>query len=169
MAELSDAIGLGPSSIYNVFGNKLSLYERALQHYMDTHAALMTGAIATAQERGARDGLLRLCYGLVELFTDPGSPRGCAVFQGTSDSASAEGEAGPIAARFRAAIGRVFTEILRHHKPDEELAADRATLARLLTGSVTGLSQLAVDGTDRAQLRRVARCIVAACIVECAS
>ncbi len=39
MSDLSRAIGVGPSSIYNAFGSKVELFRRAITHYVETHAA----------------------------------------------------------------------------------------------------------------------------------
>jgi AcrR family transcriptional regulator len=76
---LTEAMGINRPSLYAAFGNKESLFRRALDRYAEGPAAYVREAL---DEPTARAVAERLLGGAVELLTDPRNPRGCLVVQG---------------------------------------------------------------------------------------
>jgi AcrR family transcriptional regulator len=76
IADLSEAIGVGPSSIYSTFGSKEDLYRQALGRYEATYCAPALRAIATGEGDGPVDFVRRLMREVIKLNTTKGRPSG---------------------------------------------------------------------------------------------
>src|ERR1700732_2907294 len=74
LSDLTGAIGINRPSLYAAFGNKESLYRKALQRYFSGPAAYLRDAL---EERTARAVVKRLLHGVVNLVSGPGGPRTC--------------------------------------------------------------------------------------------
>jgi len=90
IADLSAAIGVGPSSIYNSFGSKKGLFQRVMTHYMKTHAAFTKEVLDGKYTLPAGEAMTCLLRGGVALYTRRGGPPGCAMLH--SGDAGAPGE-----------------------------------------------------------------------------
>jgi AcrR family transcriptional regulator len=60
LADLSKALGVGPSSIYSTFGSKADLFRKALQRYMAEYAHFVPDMIGRAPEVGVESTLRQL-------------------------------------------------------------------------------------------------------------
>src|SRR5438067_11611084 len=74
LPELTGAMGINRPSMYAAFGNKQSLFCKALHRYNERYRAYLKEALGA---RTAREVARRILYGAINLQTDPGSPRGC--------------------------------------------------------------------------------------------
>jgi AcrR family transcriptional regulator len=86
LPDLTEAMGINRPSLYAAFGNKESLFRKALDRYVEGPAAYVAKAL---QQSTAREVAEALFYGEIELLTNPKNPRGCLAVQ----SALACGEA----------------------------------------------------------------------------
>ena len=68
-------MGVGRPSLYSVFGDKRTLFLRALRAYAETKGALAAKALLSP--RTLRDSLTAFLRNAVETATEEGSPRGC--------------------------------------------------------------------------------------------
>lgn len=160
VADLSSALEVGPSSLYNAFGSKEQLYRRAIEHYV----AQYTDFVDEAEQDGldveaSVRGLLRAA---ATAYTAPGNPPGCAIMQTGGASSPEESEAAAITVEVKTAVERRLKRMLdrasRTH--GTELSAPSRIVAKYLIATLRGLSQLAIDGAGRRDLQRV--CDVAA-------
>ncbi|OLR95430.1 TetR/AcrR family transcriptional regulator [Actinokineospora bangkokensis] len=157
--QLVDALGIGRGSLYNAFGSKHELFERALQHYYDTHT---TTLIETLEGTGTVRSRLRAALELVAgqahdrgclitntavEFTDPGDPvvatirrvldRQEQAFRATVEEGQRSGEiprehdAGALAAFFLATTNGIQVLAKANHGP-ERLSALVETALRAL-------------------------------------
>ncbi len=156
LPDLTAAMGINRPSLYAAFGNKESLFRKALNIYSVGYGSYMQQALAEPTARAAAEKLL---LGAVDLLTHPCHPAGCLLVQGAlvcGDSADcvrkelasrrAEGEA-LIRRRFKRAIST----------GDLPAGSDANSLARLMTTLIFGMAVHAGGGASRAELRRVAR------------
>jgi AcrR family transcriptional regulator len=74
LADLTHAMGINRPSLYAAFGNKKSLFRKALAHYAKGPSSYLSEAL---QEPTARAVAERLLRGVVDLLTDPRTPRTC--------------------------------------------------------------------------------------------
>src|ERR1700722_3715548 len=74
LSDLTDAMGINRPSLYAAFGNKKSLFRKALEHYAKGPSSYLGEAL---QEPNARAVVERLWHGVVDLLTDPQTPATC--------------------------------------------------------------------------------------------
>src|ERR1700722_9233553 len=79
MADLTQAMGLSPSSIYAAFGDKRALFSLAVKLYMDSRAQYATRAL----EEPTLERVIRaLFHNTVAFLTTPGHPPTCMTLAG---------------------------------------------------------------------------------------
>lgn len=152
--DLTEAMGISRPSLYAAFGNKESLFRRAVERYFQGPAKYLQDAL---KESTARAAVERLLYGVVDLVTDPKLPRTCLWVHGalscggTSDPLQeefvkqrAQGQA-DLRARFKRAIA----------EGDLPSGTDADALARFVQTVNFGLSVQAATGANRKELLRV--------------
>jgi len=156
LTDLTQATGLNRPSLYAAFGDKESLFVKALDHYAKGPANYVQGALNQPTARAVAEHLL---YGGVDVVTDPQSPRGCLIVQG----ALACGDGSEVVQReinLRRSAGEKAIRLrLQRAKNDGDLPAEAnaADLARYLVTMMRGTAVLAAGGASRAELKRVVR------------
>ncbi|MER0242058.1 TetR/AcrR family transcriptional regulator [Streptomyces sp. HSW2009] len=150
--ELSQSTGLGPSSLYNAFGDKRQLYVRALRRYCETATAHQ---VELLQQPGpVIDRLRALMVEAVDADLSPDGRRGCFAVNSAIESAALDPE---IRAAVRENFGRVedeLTAVLAFGQAAGEIRTDgeARALARQVQGAYYGLRVLARVQDDRAAL-----------------
>jgi AcrR family transcriptional regulator len=154
LAELTAAMGINRPSLYAAFGNKEELFRRALDHYTAGAASLHDSALRQPTAHAAVEKLLR---SMADALGDCKNPRGCLLVQ----SALVCGTAGEsvkqeLIAR-RASVRAAWRKRFLKARMDGDLPpdADPAALARYLSALSAGMAVEAVNGADRAELRRL--------------
>jgi AcrR family transcriptional regulator len=162
IADLTDVMGVGPTSLHAAFGSKDELYAEALRLYAVTYEDLVLGRFRkTATARDAALAYLRNSPAAVT-GSDCDLPRGCLVTLGHVGS---DGHA-ELRELMRAARGSAF-DLLRARfeeaVDDGELprSVDVIELARFLQTVQGGMAIRARDGADRAELEAVAEIAMA--------
>src|SRR5262245_9944129 len=114
VADLTEAIGINPPSLYAAFGSKEGLFKAALDRYEADHAERWNEALAA---RTAREVVSRLLMGVAEDLGDKSKPRGCLMVQGAL-AAGEECDAvkKELAARREASVAQVRERLKRAKK-----------------------------------------------------
>lgn len=148
--DLSDAIGVGPSSLYNTFGSKEALYARCLEAYVERKSGWLREALDRQPLQAALFAVLERAP---TVYTAPG-PHGCAVL-----SACKRPEPHDAAVEWRAHTLGFFRERLEAGQAAGELPSDidPAAVARLLLATLSGLSQQARDGATLDELQEASK------------
>ena len=154
LGQLTAAMGINRPSLYAAFGNKESLFRKALDRYVDAGMAFLRDALEEPTARRAIETLLR---GYVALVTDPRTPAGCLTVNGAlacgpdADSIRAE-----LTARRLAGEAALRARLQRARK-DGDLPADAnpADLARYINTIAQGIAVQAAGGASRKQLDHV--------------
>jgi len=157
IADLTAAMGIGAPSLYAAFGSKEALYAEALRHYGDAYDDLAWGAFFAAET--ARTAVERLLLDSAASLTGcvGDTPRGCMVAL-----SMVGGEDHPeLCELLRSAraetLDRLKTRLNRAVAEGEIPATvDIHALARFVQTVQSGMSILARDGADRADLEAVA-------------
>lgn len=151
LAELTEAMGINRPSLYAAFGNKESLFKKALDRYGDGPACHVRKALQEPTARAMAEYLLR---GTVDLLTNPQTPHGCLAVQGALACGK---EAEPVKQELNRR--RLETECairtrLEHAKNEGDLpaSAEPADLARFLCVVANGMSVQASAGATREEL-----------------
>ena len=156
MADLTKAMGLNPSSIYAVFGDKHALFSTAVRRYMEIRAQYATKAL---EEPTLRRVVRALFDNTVAFLTTPGHPPTCMTLAG---AAGCSVEAKPardlmteirkqnqIAIRQRLLKARKSGEFPKGTNVDD--------YTRYLSSIIAGLSIQAANGSTKQELKRTAK------------
>jgi AcrR family transcriptional regulator len=155
IAQLTEAMGINPPSLYAAFGSKEGLLKAALDRYTCKRDIFMQEVLSAPT---AREVAERMLIGIADSQTDPANPPGCLLVQGGLACGS-----GSENVPFELAARRDHTEDqLRDRfaqaKADGDLGAeaDPAALARYISAVTVGMGVMASSGADREALRQVA-------------
>jgi AcrR family transcriptional regulator len=155
IAQLTDAMGINPPSLYAAFGNKEGLLKAALDRYSAKRAAWMDEILAAPT---ARDVAERMLMGIADTQTDPANPPGCLLVQGgLACGTGSENVPFELAARRALTEDQIRERFIRaKHEGDLRKTADPVALARYLSAVSVGMGVMASSGADREALRQVA-------------
>lgn len=161
IAQLTEAMGINPPSLYACFGNKEGLLKAALDRYTKLRGVWMDEVVAAPTARAVAE---RMLMGIAEKQTDPANPPGCLLVQGgIACGTGSENVPFELAAR-RAQNEDQLRERFVRAKADGDLkpTSDPAALARYVSAVSVGMGVMASSGADREALRQVASVAVQA-------
>ena len=153
LTDLTEAMGINRPSLYAAYGNKESLFQKAMARYGERGAGLMRDALTQPTARAFVEHLL---LGSADRMTDPAHPPGCFLVQ-TSGASGDSPALGRAIACNRSAPAVAMRARFTQAQADGELpaAADVAALARFFAAVLAGLSTQAAAGATTADLRAV--------------
>ncbi|MEW6314117.1 MAG: TetR/AcrR family transcriptional regulator [Pseudomonadota bacterium] len=154
LADLTAATGLSKPSLYAAFGDKESLYLKALERYVALQVAQHTAIFDT--EPDARQALEKFLRTMAALLSDPTPPCGCLIVNGMADCGLASTPPAIEQALRKAVQGsetRLYSQFLRAQR-DGQLSSkiNAGDLAAFFTSLLAGLAVLAKSGARRAKL-----------------
>lgn len=161
IAQLTEAMGINPPSLYACFGNKEGLLKAALDRYTKLRNVWMDEVVAAPT---ARDVAERMLMGIADKQTDPANPPGCLLVQGgIACGTGSENVPFELAAR-RAENEDQLRDRFVRAKAEGDLKpnSDPAALARYVSAVSVGMGVMASSGADREALRQVAKVAVQA-------
>jgi AcrR family transcriptional regulator len=154
LTDLTEAMGITRPSLYAAFGNKESLFRKALDLYERDKMAYVSAALEAPTARAVAEHMLR---GALEMQTSGSDPKGClgvisAVACG-SEAQSIKAEVVARQASSQAAMLRRFEQA----KADGDLPdhIDPAGLVRYLSAVAQGLAIQAGNGASPEDLQRI--------------
>ncbi|MCW1924935.1 TetR/AcrR family transcriptional regulator [Luteolibacter arcticus] len=155
MADLTEAMGINRPSLYAAFGNKESLFRKALIRYCEGPASYVTLALEAPTAREAAEKLLA---GAVNVLSDPENPCGCLSIQSALVCGD---EATPVKQELvtvRCDTLRSIEDRFAKAKEEGEFSADVDTkrLARYLSTVIQGLAVQAASRATGCELKGVA-------------
>jgi AcrR family transcriptional regulator len=154
LAALTRAMGVNVPSLYAAFGNKETLFRKALQRYLQNPASYLPKAL---REPTARRAVQKLFRGAINMVLNPRHPDGCMLVQGALASGPAAASVRKELSLCRAAAETAVRCRLEHAIAAADLPAevDAGQLARYIITVLWGLSVQAAGGATRAQLKEV--------------
>lgn len=162
IADLTQALGIGTTSLYAAFGSKDALYAEALRHYSATYEDLVLGRFRKAAS--AREAASAYLWDSATAMTGANLdlPHGCLVTLGTVGS-EGHTELAALMCAARSIAFDVLTERLEKGVAEGDLpkSVDIAKLARFLQTVQSGMAIRARDGGDRKELQAVAEIAMA--------
>lgn len=161
IAQLTEAMGINPPSLYACFGNKEGLLKAALDRYTKLRGVWMDEVVAAPT---ARDVAERMLMGIADKQTDPANPPGCLLVQGgIACGTGSENVPFELAARRSQNEDELRDRFVRAKaEGDLKPTSDPAALARYVSAVSVGMGVMASSGADREALRQVASVAVQA-------
>lgn len=151
MQALSQAMNMGEQSIYNAFGSKEQVFQRALEQYCSESEAGMRALVAP---NAGRAGIEKFFSALIDKLV--GEPS-CLVTQTCLQMDEVGEVAGKQASRHMRNVERHLQRALEQAMAEGSVSCDDPKqLARYLNMSMQGMSVLAQSGTPKKQLRELA-------------
>jgi TetR/AcrR family transcriptional regulator, transcriptional repressor for nem operon len=155
--DLGDKMGLSGPSLYNTYGDKRTLYVRALEHYLD-HSAR---ALIKRLERSLppKKAVRRFIEEIIEHSVKDRERRGCFLINSALEVAPHDRELRSFVADRFDEIETFFYRSIKAAQAQGTVPRSRAAkdLARLLLGVLLGIRVLARSKPERALLEGVAR------------
>ncbi|UEM16548.1 TetR/AcrR family transcriptional regulator [Bradyrhizobium barranii subsp. barranii] len=161
IAQLTEAMGINPPSLYACFGNKEGLLKAALDRYTKLRGVWMDEVVAAPT---ARDVAERMLMGIADKQTDPANPPGCLLVQGgIACGSGSENVPFELAARRAQNEDQLRDRFVRAKaEGDLKPGSDPAALARYVSAVSVGMGVMASSGSDLEALRQVASVAVQA-------
>jgi AcrR family transcriptional regulator len=149
--DLTTTLGVKPSSIYSVFGDKKRLFLEAVSRYL---SGPITSESIIDQAGDGREAALGLLKAAAEGFTGQDTPAGCLLASSAISCSDAANDVKEELAAIRRGIelrlrNKVISSIAAGKLP-AHTSAD--ALASLTMAVIQGMSTLARDGAPRAKL-----------------
>lgn len=155
LADLTKAMGINRPSMYAAFGDKESLFRRALDRYEQGPSGFIRRAL---NEANARTALEQIFQGTIDSLSDRKRPKGCLLVQGAlACSKESESIRQELIAR-RIAGEDAVKHRLRRAKSEGELTddVDADALADFYVTVLRGMGVQAAGGASREDLEKVA-------------
>ncbi|HEY0146012.1 MAG: TetR/AcrR family transcriptional regulator [Methylovirgula sp.] len=159
IADLTEAMGINPPSLYAAFGSKEELFRRAVDRYVGIREDFSHEALNAPT---AREVVERLLRGTADQLTDPQSPPGCLLVQGALSCGDA---AEPV--KKELCFRRVAEEVALRHRLERALEdgdlpkrLDVAGLARYIATVSQGMAVQAAGTATRADLHTVVNAVM---------
>ena len=155
MADLTQAMGLNPSSIYAAFGDKHALFQLAAKRYMEMRAQYAGKAL----EEPTLEKVVRALFdNTVAFLTTPGHPPTCMTLAGAVGCSVGGAPARDIMTEMRKQNEGVMKERFIKARRSGELPKDInvSDYTRYISSIIAGLSIQAANGSTKAELKRTA-------------
>lgn len=155
LPDLTEAMGINRPSLYAAFGNKESLFRKAIERYVDGTACHGREAL---KEPTARAVVERLFRGNIDMLTNAATPAGCFLVQGALACGDTADPVRREMASRRAAGEAALRERFERAVAEGDLppGTDPGELARYVTAVSYGMAVHAADGVGRADLEAIA-------------
>jgi AcrR family transcriptional regulator len=156
IAELADAMGINPPSLYGAFGDKKRLFTEAVRRYEAGPGGF--AARALVEEQTAERAIRRLLVEAAAVFSDPRYPPGCMVVSAATNCAAHAADVAAALAEKRAAMELALRRRIEAAIGAGELprATDAGEWAAFYAAVFQGMSIEAGDGAGRPKLLAVA-------------
>ena len=156
MADLTEAMGLNPSSIYAAFGDKHALFQLAVKRYMEIRAQY---AVKALEEPTLEKFIRALFENTVAFLTTPGHPARCMTLSGAVGCSVDATPARDLMTKIRKQNQVALRQRLLKARKSGELPKDVNVddFTRYLSTIIAGLSIQAANGSTRAELNRTAQ------------
>ncbi|MFC4809831.1 TetR/AcrR family transcriptional regulator [Paenibacillus sp. GCM10023250] len=158
LQDLVTHMGIHRRSLYDTFGDKHSLFVKAVEQYRKTTAAVKAEA---KRGRTAKEAIRYMIDYLIEAGDD--RPLGCLVVNSATELALRDPEVYEIANQSFKSEAQYLTDLIRTGQQAGEIPGDKdaSLLAESLQTTIIGLRVLARTTTDKKKLHRIADAAIA--------
>ncbi|MEB0262685.1 MULTISPECIES: TetR/AcrR family transcriptional regulator [unclassified Mucilaginibacter] len=150
MQDLVDGLGISRSSLYDTYGDKHSLFIKALESYQCTN----TGKFVTIIEGGksAKETIKALLKFISDNLLDDKSQKGCFIVNAEVEVALHDKEVGDMIQKNDQNVEDAFFRVIQKGQESGEISnkQDARALARFIFNTVKGIQVTAKSTTERA-------------------
>lgn len=155
MSELTEAMGMSPSSIYSTWGDKEGLFRAALNRYVEGPGSYLVKALS--EPGTSRQAFARLFDRAADQLTLDGRPSGCMVALSGNQCSPEARPVGEALGEIRRLSREAMASRLRQGQKEGELEPGVVVddLAGYFSTVLSGMSIQARDGADAERLRAI--------------
>src|SRR5262245_58890646 len=155
--DLGDRMGIGSASLYNAFGDKRTLYAKALEHNLDDSVRERIARLE--QQQAPKDAIKAFFAEIIERSLKDPDRRGCMLVNAALEVAPHDADLRAAIVRYLEEIRFFFERSVRAAQKERVALGQRSPrdVSRLLLGVLLGIRVLARSKPDRALLEGVAR------------
>lgn len=155
LEALMREMGVAKQSLYDTFGDKRSLYLKALAHYRDLTNGEMQRMLSAIPS--VKDGFAKLLYGMAA-ETREQHERGCLLLSANLQRNPRDAVIRDFLQDNQARVEAIFGQALQRAQKQEELSSKEnpAVLARFFVVTIQGMRAMARLKSDRKALEQVA-------------
>lgn len=154
VADIVEATGLNKSSIYNEFGSKDALYEKALERYMQARLSLLTDLLGDGT--GGLDDVTTLLGFMREEAAGDVGRMGCFAVNDAAEFGTSSARALATSRRWRTGVREAITCALTRAEDLGEIPpGSAATYAGVFVPWMLGMSVVARGGADESEVDEV--------------
>lgn len=152
---LMKEMGVARQSLYDTFGDKRSLYLKALEHYRDCNHAMIRGLFS--EKKSVKDGFRKLLFDLSR-ETREEHDRGCLLLSANLELASSDLEIAAFLRQNQKTSEALFADALKRGQANGEISKkeDATALAKFFIATIQGMRALAKLNHDRKALESIA-------------
>lgn len=160
LKALMREMGIAKQSLYDTFGDKRSLYLKALAHYRDQTNGKMQKMLRDIPS--VKDGFAKLLYGMAA-ETREQHERGCLLLSANLQRDTKDAVMRDFLRDNQARVEAIFAVTLKRAQEQGELPAreDPEALARFFVATIQGMRAMARLKSDRKALEQVAQVALA--------
>jgi TetR/AcrR family transcriptional regulator, transcriptional repressor for nem operon len=157
---LMSEMGVAKQSLYDTFGDKRSLYFKAMALYREETNTSLRRVLASSST--VKQGFTKILRSLIA-ETREQHERGCLLLSANMERAVDDQEIAKFLQENQAEVESIFVEALRRAKSNGELLAsdDPEALARFLIVVIQGMRAMARLKSDRPAMRQIAKLALA--------
>jgi TetR/AcrR family transcriptional repressor of nem operon len=161
LETLMREMGISKQSLYDTFGDKRSIYFRAMGHYRETTNAALRDLFATGPS--VKSGFAKLFQSIID-ESKAHHERGCLLLNANLASAIDDTEVKRFLRENQRDVEAIFRAAFVQAKKHGELgpAKDPVTLSKFFVATIQGMRALARLNHDRQELARIASVALAA-------
>lgn len=149
MQDLVDELGISRSSLYDTYGDKHSLFLKALDTYQSVNCNQFTQIITDAAS--AKDAVKKLLQFVVGSLLDDKSQKGCFIVNAEVEVALHDKEVSEMIKKNDQNLEDTFYKVIKKGQEDGEITTprDARALARFLFNTVKGIQVTAKSTRDK--------------------
>lgn len=148
MQELVDYLGISRSSLYDTYGDKHSLYLKALEYYQNTSGNQICSIATNATN--AKDAIRQLLEFLTASLLSDSQHKGCFMVNAEVEVAPQDTQVKDIICKNEQQIEEAFYNLIHKGQQSGQIAhkQDARALARFVLNSIKGMRVSAKSTTD---------------------
>jgi TetR/AcrR family transcriptional repressor of nem operon len=149
MQDLIDGLGISRSSLYDTYGDKHTLFVKALESYKESASGAMCNIVSNAVS--AKDAIRRLLELTTVELLDDAQHKGCFMTNAAVEVAPHDAEVNNIVCQNDQQIENAFYLAIKKGQESGEITSkqDAMSLARFIFNSITGIRVSSKSTTDK--------------------
>lgn len=149
MQDLVDGLGISRSSLYDTYGDKHTLYIKALESYQNNASGKMCGMISN--DAPARENIKNLLEFIIDGLLSDQEQKGCFMVNAEVEVAPHDQQVSQLICQNDQQVEDAFYVVIKKGQENGEITTqqDARALARFIFNTVKGIRVTAKSTTDR--------------------